>query len=124
MYYIEKDWYLIYDFDPLEQTGLHWAAKWGNNKIIEYLLDHHAYINCVDISNWTPLYLASKLGKFETVKLLLNWGANMFTLSHKKQTSIDVAKSQDLKTYMRKFITSNKSITSPKENKSSKATFD
>jgi len=30
------------------------------------------YINTVDISNRTALYLAAKMGKFETVKLLLD----------------------------------------------------
>jgi len=105
---------LIYDFDALEQTGFHWAAKWGNNRIINYLLDHNMYINTVDISNRTALYLAAKMGKFETVKLLLDWGANMFILSHKKQTAIDVAKTQDMKSYMWKFVTSSTLAQSPK----------
>ena len=59
---LSKDRFLVYDFDNVKQTCLHWAAKRNKPEIIKVLLHFGAYIDAKDSGNRTPLYLASKMG--------------------------------------------------------------
>jgi len=61
--------FLVFDFDYMYLTGLHWACKRGFFKVAAYLIDKGkihifkfnkkgAYVNSEDIIGRTPLYYA------------------------------------------------------------------
>jgi hypothetical protein len=62
---------------PNGMTGLHLAAYFGVEVIIQLLLDRGADVKAASSSGWTPLFLASKNGHHKTVQLLLNNGADV-----------------------------------------------
>ena len=41
--------YYVYDFDNIQQTALHWAAKRNYKDIIELLVQNGANVNYTDI---------------------------------------------------------------------------
>ena len=55
---LEKNRYLVFDFDFYNMTGLHWACKKGLVEMAELLIKNHADVDAVDILHRTPLYLA------------------------------------------------------------------
>ena len=52
------------------------AAKGGHARVVKYLLNHGADVQC-KMSGATPLYLAAKNGHCEVVRILLDHGADM-----------------------------------------------
>ena len=44
-----KNKYFVYDFDHINQTALHWAAKRNHKDIVDLLIDNGANVNHVDI---------------------------------------------------------------------------
>jgi len=63
--------YLVFDFDDVGLTGLHWAVKRNYLDLIKLLYRKGAIINSSDIMQRTPLYLATCEGNDEAVSLLL-----------------------------------------------------
>ncbi len=65
--------------DMYGNTPLHVAAQYSNNPgTVEFLLDKNAEgINDVTNDGWTPLHVAVKSNKSDTVKLLLDRGASI-----------------------------------------------
>jgi len=59
-----------------EETPLHFALKYDNEKLVELLLEKGANISSVDMRGQTPLHIAVHYGREELVKLLLKKGAN------------------------------------------------
>ncbi|KAK3102016.1 hypothetical protein FSP39_008143 [Pinctada imbricata] len=53
-------------------TALHWASRYGNSAIVEYLLSNQADPNTGNDISSTPLHWAVKAEKREVIKLLLN----------------------------------------------------
>ena len=72
-------------------TPLHYAATGGHGKIVELLLDHHAYIDAASPNASTPLMLASKYGTIDVVNQLLNAGADPSIKNDLGLTAIDFA---------------------------------
>ena len=62
----------------MEQTGLHWAAIKGHEKIANLLLDTGSYIDHLDKSERPPLFYAIRNGNYSLAnvhlekKLLIN----------------------------------------------------
>ena len=98
---LRKDKFLVYDYDNVEQSGLHWAAKRAHLHVVKELIENGAYIDIYDIGKRTPLFLAAKCNHFEVVKYLLEQNANPYFQTHQKQHSIEVAATPALKNYMR-----------------------
>jgi len=57
-------------------TALHYSAAAGDTEITDFLLEHHAYIDCESPSGMTPLMIAAREGKDEVVRQLLAAGAD------------------------------------------------
>ena len=79
------------DVNKTGWTPLHYAATGGHGKIVELLLDHHAYIDAASPNASTPLMLASKYGTIDVVNQLLNAGADPSIKNDLGLTAIDFA---------------------------------
>ncbi len=88
---LNKNKYLVYDFDYVGRTALHIAARRSNVEVIRELLDRLADPNASDISGRTPLYVAAKHASITAVKLLLVNKANPSFVTHGNLTPLDVA---------------------------------
>jgi len=67
---LREDKYLVYAFDPIRQTALHWAAKRGYLDICRRLIEYGADFDAVDMGFRTPLYYALRGKHVEVVRLL------------------------------------------------------
>lgn len=67
-------------------TPLHEAVAGGHHKIVEFLLENGAHINCRANRGYTPLHLAAKNGHEECVKVLLNHGADISLMDDNGKT--------------------------------------
>ena len=70
---------------------LHYAATGGHLKIIEILLEEHAFIDAESPNRTTPLMMAAKYGTPEAVKLLLEAGADPTVRNELGMTAVDFA---------------------------------
>jgi ankyrin repeat protein len=84
---IEKD----ADVNKPGWTPLHYAATNGHLKIMELLLEHHAYIDAQSPNGTTPLMMAASYGSPEAVKLLIESGADIHVRNQKGMTALDFA---------------------------------
>jgi ankyrin repeat protein len=64
------------DVNKTGWTPLHYAASRGHVPVIMYLLDHSAYIDAESPNGTTPLMMAAMYGSPESVKALIQAGAD------------------------------------------------
>lgn len=69
------------------RTILHLAATINSTDVLELLLRHFSFIDCVDNLGQTPAFLVAKHGLVENLELLVKKGANV----NRKTKSIIVA---------------------------------
>jgi ankyrin repeat protein len=72
-------------------TPLHYAATSGNVPIIELLLDNSAYIDAESPNGSTPLMMAAMYGTPESVKVLIQAGADLNVKNQLGLTALDFA---------------------------------
>ena len=75
-------------------TVLHSAlcSRYRNNKMIKFILDHKADPNARTRRNGqTPLHIAVKNGRFDAVKLLLEYGADVYVKNEYGHTPLHYA---------------------------------
>ena len=53
---------MVYEFDNVNQTAVHWAAKRNKSEVIKLLIASGARVNHKDMGGRTALFLAAKLG--------------------------------------------------------------
>lgn len=68
---LEKNKYLVYEFDHLVMTTLHWAAIRGSLPVAQKLLQFGADPDAQDIVGRTPLYMAFTHNHNELASLIL-----------------------------------------------------
>jgi len=56
-----------------------------------YLKKYPSYVNCVGPSGWTPLFYATRSNQIETVKILLEHGADSTVKDNAGNTLLDIA---------------------------------
>lgn len=76
-------------------TALHYAATAGNVPIIKMLLAHHAYIDTESPNGSTPLMMAAKYGTADSVRALLDGGADPMLKNSLDLTALDFAYSNN-----------------------------
>ena len=81
--FLKQDKKLLSASDSGGRTALHWAALYGQTKVLELLLAEKADVNLLDADGFTPLHWATTFNKREAVELLL---------AHKADTNIKVEK--------------------------------
>ncbi len=92
----------------VNKTGwapLHYAATKGHISIMKLLLENHAYIDAESPNKSTPLMMAAMYGTFESVKLLVEEGADVGLKNEQGLTALDFAKRanrSDAETYLAK----------------------
>ena len=65
------------DTDSLRRTPLHWAARRGDLKVLQFLINSGAMIDKVDFVGRSPLSMAAGSGAQGCVQLLLRNGADV-----------------------------------------------
>ena len=68
---LKQDPKLINARDSSGKTALHWAALYGQEKVMELLLAEKADVNSVDEDGFTPLHWAATFNQSDAVKVLL-----------------------------------------------------
>ena len=78
--------------DDTGRTPLIMAAESSHEFKVELLLQHNANVNIPELSGgFSPLYVASLWGSIETVKLLLDAGADVDYQRHNGKTALHAA---------------------------------
>ncbi|MET4575546.1 ankyrin repeat domain-containing protein [Ottowia thiooxydans] len=72
-------------------TPLHYAATNGQLKLMELLLEEHAFIDAESPNGTTPLMMAASYGAPEAVKLLIQAGADLRMRNQQGLTALDFA---------------------------------
>jgi cytohesin len=68
---LKEDPKLINARDGDGRTALHWAALYGQKKVVELLLAEKADVNSLDEDGFTPLHWAATFNQSDAVKVLL-----------------------------------------------------
>lgn len=61
------------------------------DQMVKKLIDKKATIDAIDDKGETPLFEAAREGSFETVKILVEHGADFNLMNNAKKTSLDLA---------------------------------
>ncbi len=87
---LNKDRFIVYEFDHVGETALHWAAKRNMPHVIKLLFKYGAFANQKDLGGRTPLFLATKHGNLKAVKALLLHKAKPGVATHSGLNSLHV----------------------------------
>jgi ankyrin repeat protein len=75
--FLKQDRKLLNARDSGGRAPLHWAALYGQKKVMELLLAEKADVNLLDADGFTPLHWAATFNKRDAVELLLANKADM-----------------------------------------------
>jgi len=79
------------DVNKTGWTALHYAASGGHLQVIDFLLENSAYIDAESPNGTTPLMMAAMYGNPESVKLLIQAGADLNVKNMVGMTALDFA---------------------------------
>jgi ankyrin repeat protein len=79
------------DVNKTGWTALHYAATGGHTEIVQLLLDHYAYIDAESPNGSTPLMMAAMYSDGNTVRILLERGADASIKNQLGLTALDFA---------------------------------
>lgn len=83
------------DVNKTGWTPLHYAAISGNQAVIRLLLEHYAYIDAESPNQTTPLMMAAMYGTSESVRTLLDAGADTSVRNVLGLSALDFAERAD-----------------------------
>lgn len=79
------------DVNKTGWTALHYAASGGHVEVIDFLLENSAYIDAESPNGTTPLMMAAMYGSPESVKMLIQAGADLNLKNMLGMTALDFA---------------------------------
>ena len=94
----------LFSIDYFGQTPYHWAAKLGDVKMLQILIDNGPYLNQKDYKGRTPLYVAAMNNHQDACNILLNKGANIFLKDKNGLGPNDVAGNPEVKSFLLDFM--------------------
>ena len=94
----------LFSVDYLGETAYHWAAKLGDLKMMQILVDYGLYHNQKDYKGRTPLYHAVVNNHKDICSYLLNKGANIYLKDKNGLSPADVAKTRDMLSLLSEFM--------------------
>lgn len=72
-------------------TALHYASSGGHNALVRLLIENHAYLDAESPNGTTPLMMAAFYGTPETVKILLEAGADPTVRNQRGMNALNFA---------------------------------
>ncbi len=87
--------------DRCDWTPLHCAAEGGQAELAGLLLDKGADVNARGDVDWTPLHRAADAGHVDVAQVLLEAGADVNARAKNGQTSMAVARTEEMKSLLR-----------------------
>lgn len=82
-------------------TALYLACSAGSEKAVELLLQYSAEPNICSNSGCSPLHLAAENSNKPIIALLIEGGASTSALDHQDRTPLQVARSEDVRKFIR-----------------------
>ena len=79
---LNRNQYLVMDYDYQQMSGLHWSCKKDNLEISELLLKKGSDVNAQDELGRTPLFFAIQNSNLKLVKLLLYYDASPWSTAN------------------------------------------
>jgi len=79
---------------PDGATPLKYAIDWNDVGIARKLLDAHADVDREDARRWSMLHRATRQGNLEMIKLLIEYGAKIHSMTIDGDTCLDIARSE------------------------------
>ena len=101
---LEKNKYLVLDYDYYYLTPLHWAVKKNFYELIPKLLDYGSLVNSLNFSGNSPLHIAVKNNCYESACFLLYYLASPFIKNKEGKKPIEIAKEFDMKSLLGKMM--------------------
>ena len=74
--------YLVFEFDELKQTALHWAVKKNHLTCVRILIESKALVDSLDILGHPPIYYAIEARNFAMVKILFGNSASVWSCAN------------------------------------------
>ena len=99
---LRKDRFLVYEYDDVGATAIHWAAKRNKTAILRLLIQNGAKINARDMGGRTALYIASKNNNLPAVKVLLAGKANPSIKTYGGSSPMEVTENEKIKAFLAK----------------------
>jgi ankyrin repeat protein len=99
---IDKNKYIVLDFDYYYLTPLHWAVKKNFYEFIPKLLDYGAKIDSLNFVADTPLSIAVKNCFYDSACILLYYLASPFIKDREGKKLIEATNNSDMKSLLKK----------------------
>ena len=64
--------HLVYQYDNIGMTGIHWACKRNHEKCVEVMMKYKPYLEGADMLGRKPIYLALSNQNAKVLRLLLS----------------------------------------------------
>jgi hypothetical protein len=97
---LDENAWLVHSFDGSKETGLHWAAKRKFYEIMKVMLSAGAWVDCRDIVGRSALFIATRAGFIEAIKLLLENSASPFLKTYAGSSISTVSTDQKVKIWI------------------------
>ena len=101
---IERNKYIVLDFDYFYLTPLHWAVKKNFYEFIPKLLDYGSIVDSINFSGDSPLHIAVKKNYYDSACILLYYSASPFIKDRDGKKPIEISNNFYMKSLLEKIM--------------------